>query len=762
MLFAVCAAVAFELFDFNDNGSLSTTELVSISIADTDATFLDQPHVCPQLCLQALLMKSVWIGMGLLTDQSASSSNNAVNNSSSFHLDVMMACLELAESAFRRYDKDGSDTLGYDEFVAWARSNRSFMLQVEQFRLVAEKATGFEEELSLPDGSDEDSDLDEESIDVVSVSPKAVSLDQTPPGLHSRVIAQAEPESAVYNDGNQTSSMPPPVNLELDWVYGTNGPRSRNNCRFLSSGEVVYTVANYAVVYSSARHEQRYYRRHKRFIQCLDVNESGEIVATADGNGAASSPNSSDAGAEIHVWNGNTLQCLAILRNFHEQGISLVAFPAPKSAATSAIHNAHAQPIGSGASSSLPSSHLSKKTHRHTDMLLASIGSDVNASMALWNWQQETVIASGRALGTGASSLTKSRRRPLAMALSEDGDEIVVCGTHFVLFHQVDGRFFKQKQPQLLPASEQERRASPLLHSIPNCLSVAYYGVQDVIVGTARGELLRFLRRKLTQVVQAHEPRQSVTTAMLSYRSMVFFTAGKDGQIKQWDSTLKPIGSPIDLHTFLAAAGGVGMQSPRDREAAFVLQNEDFRISSLAYDPRRQRFLVATRLGNIIEFIDEASTEATSTNERESHVVASGHTRSCLSGTVTANLGTCFASYSATAKCIKIWCLRRRLCTSQLRLTTFSPVTLAFSNGCDLLLVGGHEGSLMLCSIRNMIMAPLTTMKNTSAVGATIRFAPDDQTVAVGRSNGLIYIYRVEDAVSGGDSGEERRRSLRL
>lgn len=676
-------------------------------------------------------MKSMWAGMSLFTDQS----NPLTGNSDADQppLEIMMACLELAESAFNRYDKDGSDTLGYDEFVAWARSNRSFMLQVEQFRLVSEKATGFEEELSLPDGSDLDSDLEDEESSVLPATSHSTVGDLSN-SLASQ-LCESHPHTSINLHSNK-SLMPPPFNLELSWVYGTNGPRTRNNCRFLSSGEVVYTVANYAVVYSSECHEQRYYCRHKRFIQCLDVNESGEIVATADGDAG----NNVCGGPEIHVWSGKTLECLAILSNFHEQGVSLVAFPAPKSAATSTIHNAHAQPIGSGSSSSMPSSHLNKKTHRHAETLLATIGTDANASMALWNWQQEAVVASGRALTSAVSSSSKCKRKPFTMALSEDGDEIVVCGTHFVLFHQIDGRFFKQKKPQLIGSTEQER-ASPLLHSLPDCLSVVYYGVLDVIVGTSRGELLRFQRRKLTQVVQAHEPKHSVTTAILSYRSMILFTGGKDGQIKQWDSTLRPIGNPIDLHTCFIVSSQLS-QCPREQQTAVALQNEDFRVSSLAYDPRRHRFLIATRQGNIIEFSDEAVSAIGGSIQR--HIVASGHSGRTVSGAATAHLGSLFASFDTKSKLIKLWCLRRRICTSQLRLTTFSPVSLAFSNSCDLLAIGGNEGSLMLARIRNKSLVHLKTMKNTSAEVTVIKFAPDDQIVAVGRTNGLIYLYRVD------------------
>uniref|UniRef100_H3HAS9 EML-like second beta-propeller domain-containing protein n=1 Tax=Phytophthora ramorum TaxID=164328 RepID=H3HAS9_PHYRM len=244
------------------------------------------------------------------------------------------------------------------------------------------------------------------------------------------------------------------------------------------------------VQHSSERHEQRYYQGHRRPIGCLDVNASGEIVATGDA--CASSTADNKGGSEIHVWNARTLQCLAVLRNFHPAGVAHVSFPAPASAATATLRQTQALSLGErsgagGNSSAVLSSSLMKKKPQETEALIASIGSDDGASMALWNWQKEAVAVSGRAhpAATGRRARTSgSGKRPLALALNEDGDEIVVVGAHFVVFHHVGGRFFKHKKPHWHGAVD------PPLHTVPACLSAVYYGIQTAVVGTRQRQSL--------------------------------------------------------------------------------------------------------------------------------------------------------------------------------------------------------------------------------------------------------------------------------
>ncbi|KAK1931597.1 Echinoderm microtubule-associated protein-like 5 [Phytophthora citrophthora] len=701
------ARFTFDLFDFNHNGSLSLAEL-------------------------ALLMKSVLIGMSLLTGES--STLPASDNHSS--MEAMLLCLGLAEDAFSREDKAVA-VLGFEDFIAWARSNREFMLQVERFRLIAEKAVGFEDARSLPDGSDADSDLDVEDWENMT---KSLDTEASQLG-NNRKRPEIPPPWMVEPLQNnfpicKQNAMPPPSNLQLEWVYGTSGPSARNACRLLATGEAVYFVGSYVVLYSSERHEQRYYRGHRRAIGCLDANASGEIVATGD---ACSSPETSKVSAEIHVWNARSLQCLAVLRNFHLSGVSHVSFPAAASAATATLRQTQALSLGersgAGGNSAVLSSNLMKKKPQETEALLASIGSDKSASMALWNWQKEVVVASGRA--HPATRTRGGSKRPLALALNEDGDELVVVGAHFVVFHHVGGRFFKHKKPHW------HGTVDPPLHTVPVCLSAVYYGIQKAVVGTARGELLLFERHTLTRCIQAHDPQASVNVCLLSCQSMVLFSAGKDGQIKQWDSTLLPIGQSLDLHASIPSPEVKTWTSSTCSRPENVLEGDDFRICSLDYDAQRRRFLVATRAGNILE-IDEG-------NPFRWNIVASGHTGQPTRNIATAStIGGCFASCGIGERFVKLWSLRRRAFVQNLRFPTATavPSALAFTSDGERLAVGSEDGSLMLArktGASNEWKIEVV-VKNTSSAAVAVRFGPlkTEPLLAVARDNGLVYLYRFE------------------
>lgn len=657
-------------------------------------------------------MKSVWIGMSLLTGEATSCRMQS---------EASPLCLSLARSAFDRHDKDTrDDALNYEEFIEWARSNREFMLQVEQFRLLSEKAIGFEEEMSLPDGSDVDSDLDQElewaraQLPVKScASGETRSLDQALPAPWLIEPSHGYKRSAATPSSGPQFDFPPPVNLSLEWIYGAHGATTRNSCRYLCNGNIVYIVSKFAIVYCPARHQQQFYQGHRNAIMCMDVSASGEVVATGSGPGHHR--------PEIHVWNGLTMQCLAVLQNFHFEGVALVAFPSPASAASSSMNstsnNAVAAPFTS------VNSNLIKKKTAHREFLIASIGSDANGSMALWNWQQACVLASGRAHPTEG-------KRATAMVLNEDGDEVLVCGMHFILFHQLEGRFFKHKKPL-----EMESR----LRTVPICLSAAFNGPQHAVVGTSQGQLLQFHKMKLMKVVQAHGTQQSINVCFISCRSMVLFTSGKDGQIRQWDSTLRSIGNAIDLHVELL------QQQVTTANDCETIHGDDLRVCSLAYDDTRRRYVIGTRMGHIVEFMEDYVPPPASghppPHAAQWRIVASGHTGHAVSSIGLTNSSVQFASCSEGDRCVKLWGLRKRTSLRKIQLL-FPPSVVMFSHDRALLAVGGADGSILL--LEGATYGTVTQIKNTTARVCGLRFSPQDTLLAVACGNGLIYLYTLE------------------
>ncbi|TMW57573.1 hypothetical protein Poli38472_003498 [Pythium oligandrum] len=639
------ARFAFELFDFNANGSLSLTEL-------------------------ALLMKSVWVGMCLLTGHSHASSSSVTT------------FLQLAQHAFERYDRDGGAALQYEEFIEWARSNRAFMLQIEHFRLIAEKAVGFEETLSLPDGSDVDSDLELEGP--VEPSGRAASSSFSP-------ITPALPPSWLIEPSDVSpptpTMFPPPVNLELEWIYGYTS-RVRDSVRFLASGDLVYVVAHYAIVYTASCHRQRVYAQHRAPITCLDVNSTQTVVATGD------------RASVIHIWHAATLECLAVLASFHVDGVACLAFPAAKSPQMTA-------PLPGGVASASGVGTTAKKQLHAADTLLVSIGRDENASMALWDWHHERLVASGRAV--------HKRKRVLSVAVSADGREILVVGEHFAVFHHMDGRFFKLKKPSGL---------EPLLKTMPMCVSATYMGPSLAVVGTARGELLLFQNQQLTRVTVAHDVDLSVSVAFLAYRAMVLFTAGKDGVVKQWDTTLQPIGTPLALHTTLQTLRG--------------LEDEDFRVHSMAYDATHQQLVIGTRQGHLL-LVHEGRDAS-----EPPRVLASSHREGVgVEALACSRFGAVFATSSASDRCLRFWNMRKRVQDAAFKLT-FAPSAVVFSMDGDYVAIGGVEGSVALLQGKQRLL--VHQMRNTDVMVTCLRFHPSMTSVllAVGRANGLVYLYTLD------------------
>ena len=99
--------MAFEVYDFNLNGSLSPTEL-------------------------AFLMHSMF--SGILT--STGKDRESLENSRVF--------MDLAANAFENVeqDPDGQRALTYEDFIHWSRSHRAIMYYAERFRSISEAATG--------------------------------------------------------------------------------------------------------------------------------------------------------------------------------------------------------------------------------------------------------------------------------------------------------------------------------------------------------------------------------------------------------------------------------------------------------------------------------------------------------------------------------------------------------------------------------------------------------------------------------------------
>lgn len=118
--------------------------------------------------------------------------------------------------------------------------------------------------------------------------------------------------------GNQK----PDGNLKIKYAHGFRSFDTRNNLKYISKDEIVFTTAALGVVHNKTSNTQRFFNMHGDDVVSLAINpKNREIVATGQmaQRGKAKK-------IDIFVWNTTTMQMLAQLNNFHLGAIRKLEF----------------------------------------------------------------------------------------------------------------------------------------------------------------------------------------------------------------------------------------------------------------------------------------------------------------------------------------------------------------------------------------------------------------------------------------------------
>ena len=166
----------------------------------------------------------------------------------------------------------------------------------------------------------------------------------------------------------------PDATLKLEWVYGYQSERCRNNARYNCNGSVTYNSGKYVVTYDFNNQKQSIFSGHNEEISCLDIHPGKELIA------------SGDIDSHVIVWNTVTNQILFSNKNMHTNGICHVNFSAD-------------------------------------GKLLACVGNDGNHLMAVFNWNDNIVLFT-----------TDISKNP-CLALTFLGDNTVVVGGESYLYY---------------------------------------------------------------------------------------------------------------------------------------------------------------------------------------------------------------------------------------------------------------------------------------------------------------------------------------
>jgi WD40 repeat protein len=111
-------------------------------------------------------------------------------------------------------------------------------------------------------------------------------------------------------------TVPPDTSLHVDWIYGYQAEKARNNVRYNFEGDVVYHVSKYVIVYNFVRHQQRIFTGHSEEVISLCMHPEGKLCASGD-----QSPK-----PRLLVWHTVTKEILFIDKTFHRNGVLQVAF----------------------------------------------------------------------------------------------------------------------------------------------------------------------------------------------------------------------------------------------------------------------------------------------------------------------------------------------------------------------------------------------------------------------------------------------------
>ncbi|XP_068597059.1 echinoderm microtubule-associated protein-like 6 [Brachionichthys hirsutus] len=259
----------------------------------------------------------------------------------------------------------------------------------------------------------------------------------------------------------------PDQGLRLQFVHGYRGYDCRNNLLYTRGGEVLYHVAAVGVVYSREQHSQRFYLGHDDDILSLSIHPLKDYAATGQvGRDPA-----------VHVWDIQTLECLSLLKGFHQRGVCALDFS------------------GDGRS-------------------LVSVGVDDGHSVVVWDWKRGEKLATARG---HKDKIFVVRCHPLVM------DKLVTVGIKHIQFWQHAGGSLTFRRGVFRSISRPE-----------TMMSVCYSRSEALVFsGGATGDIYIWKEPLLLKTVKAHD---GPVFAMFSL-DKGFVTGGKDGVVELWDDT---------------------------------------------------------------------------------------------------------------------------------------------------------------------------------------------------------------------------------
>ena len=400
-------------------------------------------------------------------------------------------------------------------------------------------------------------------------------------------------------------------------------------------------------------------------IQRFYLHHTSTVSALAVSN-IASVVASGDIGEApcIRVWNAVTMETLVVLQGFHRRGIGHIRF----------------SPQG-----------------KH----LVSVGLDRLHTFAVYDWRNSQIVCQSQTCPN----------RSFNIDFSPSGLELLQVGNEFIRFWKIADKNVTFQDAQLGVRAR-----------VQAFLCVGWIG-NNAVVGTADGNLYRFVGRQLDGMVQGHEG--SITA--LTWSNEGLCSCSVDGFVKIWTKILD-CRMTIDLKTF-----PVGSRNLR----------------CLSWDAARHRVLVGTSFGEIVE-ISSVDGENLHTG-----ALLQGHGGEELWGLAVNPVKDQFCSVGDDAF-LRVWDIltHSAVMAVQLELAArcccFNPdgshIAVGFGSPHKVTTGRSYDGKWVVLDSEDFQV--IHEARDSTKWLVEAKFTPSGDLLAFGASDGSIFIYDVKDSYS--------------
>ncbi|CAM9122646.1 unnamed protein product [Ascophyllum nodosum] len=328
-----------------------------------------------------------------------------------------------------------------------------------------------------------------------------------------------EPEKPWHRAVAAPSKAPPedtraPDNdITLEWVHGYRCQDCRNGAMYSTSGDILFLAGSLVVRQDMSQKIQRFFIDHTDEVLCFDEHPGRPLVASGQRGRLP----------KVMVWDIGKMHTVVVLEGFHRRAVTVVKFSA-------------------------------------NGRLLATMGADDHHGLAVYDWENSSLICTTR---TGSA-------KTFSLDFTLDSNSLILCMDGTVDFWTIKGGQNLTRRP----ASLGPRGKRQLF------LCQGWDGT-NLVVGTYDGHIYRFVGRRLDSSVKAH----ATEVYVLSSTGEGFVSGGADGYVKIWAHNLQ-MRHQISLLTvsLKASVRSVSWHTSNDKILVGTAGNELFEFNATSGD----------------------------------------------------------------------------------------------------------------------------------------------------------------------------------